>query len=177
MVNPVPVIDLEASGLSENSFPIEVGIYVEEYGQVISESWLIKPVDIWLNDGQWSDAAFNIHRISKDTLIKEGIDGYKVCNILNQLLGDMIIYSDAPDHDQMWLSKLFNYWNIEQLFYLDYILDYEYQYYKKQLFNMSFQEWNESKADVVKEFNLTKHRAKDDALMLNKAFQKIINEG
>lgn len=62
-----PIIDLEASGFGRGSYPIEVGIALENRE---IHSFLIKPEDDWTH---WSDEAEQIHGISREQLQAEGM--------------------------------------------------------------------------------------------------------
>ena len=99
----IAFIDLEASGLSARSWPIEVGWCFADGGV---QTFLIKPASEWsLND--WSAQAQSLHGIPHETLLKEGIEAGEACDKLNASLGGKIIYSDAPDWDGFWLYRLF----------------------------------------------------------------------
>ena len=60
------IIDLEASGLASNSYPIEVGLALAPGNRFCS---LIKPVDEWEH---WDQQAESVHGISRDILLKMG---------------------------------------------------------------------------------------------------------
>lgn len=99
----IAFIDLEASGLSARSWPIEVG-WCFAAGPV--QSMLIRPAPEWsLND--WSAEAQGLHGVSPETLEKDGMDVGEACDRLNAALAGKIIYSDAPDWDGFWLYRLY----------------------------------------------------------------------
>lgn len=99
----IAFIDLEASGLSARSWPIEVGWCFANGGV---HALLIKPAPEWsLND--WSAQAEALHGISHETLLKDGLEPKEACDRLNAALAGKIIYSDAPDWDGFWLYRLF----------------------------------------------------------------------
>lgn len=96
------VIDLEASGLESESYPIEVGVCFED-GSVYSS--LIKREPGWTH---WSNDSEKIHNISRQTLTEEGVHATTVANRLNEMLREKIVYSDAQSHDEFWIDVLFN---------------------------------------------------------------------
>lgn len=97
-------IDFEASSLDLDSYPIEVA-----WGSEIANirSYLISPREIsrWRN---WSFAAQRIHRIDKDTLLRDGYTPQEVAIEIKVSLENRIVYSDNPDYDGMWMKALFD---------------------------------------------------------------------
>ncbi len=61
-------IDFEASSLSEDSWPIEVGISWIEGGRVATHSRLIRPRPDWFED-DWDVESAKVHRIPRSELI------------------------------------------------------------------------------------------------------------
>jgi len=97
-------LDVEASGLGQDSFPIEVGWAFLEGG---SGSLLIRPAVDWTLDA-WEPFAEDIHGISWETLWREGRAARDVADHLNRLLGGQrFVLSDASDQDSLWLARLF----------------------------------------------------------------------
>lgn len=103
------ILDIEASGLSPNSYPIEVGCY---NGQQAYQSFII-PEESW---SYWSLKAEAMHGISRKTLCKQGKPIAVVAEELNKLLGTSIVYSDHEDWDGFWLKRLFDAVNITPSF-------------------------------------------------------------
>jgi len=99
----INIIDIEASGLHIDSYPIEIAVSISGiYG-----SWLIKPCTQWTH---WSESAEAIHGISREQLFEEGEEIQAVTNTLGQSLeaANGIIYSDAPEWDEDWLKTLYH---------------------------------------------------------------------
>lgn len=92
-------IDFEASGLSKESYPIEVGCA----DAVGGASWLIKPLAHWAD---WDPAAEALHKITRAELVEHGMESAKVCMELESVVKDRIVYCDSA-HDPMWLRRLF----------------------------------------------------------------------
>ncbi len=98
------IFDVEASGLSEESYPIEIA-WQDTDSPNEFDSFLIKPASSWT---YWDEKAeTKIHHISRDTLFSEGINADKACCRLNQKLTGKTIYSDAFVFDKRWILKLF----------------------------------------------------------------------
>jgi hypothetical protein len=99
------IFDIEASGLSRESYPIEIA-WQDSANSENFDSFLINPADAWHH---WDEYAENeIHHISRDTLLLKGISIIDACARLNKQLFGKTIYSDAIEHDQRWMLKLFN---------------------------------------------------------------------
>ena len=70
------IFDVEASGLSDDSYPIEVA-WQDGTNEDLFDSFLIKPCDSWVH---WDDyAEQEIHHISRNTLHSEGISITESC--------------------------------------------------------------------------------------------------
>ena len=97
----INLIDIEASGLHQDSHPIEIAILVD--GNI--HEWLISPLDSW---SHWdTKAETDCHGISQGTLVSNGTKPVIVANALNNLLSGEIIYSDAEVWDEMCIKRLF----------------------------------------------------------------------
>jgi len=93
-------LDFEASSLSKQSYPIEVG-WVGEDGA--GEAWLIRPAPGWTD---WDPDAAKVHGIARDTLEHEGTDHADVCANLIAVAEGNVLYASAPSWDGHWLSML-----------------------------------------------------------------------
>ena len=99
------IFDVEASGLSDASYLIEVA-WQDSDDPDCFDSFLIKPSESWTH---WDDyAEQEIHHISRNMLHSEGISTNDACTRLNTRLAGKTIYSDAIEYDQRWLLKLFD---------------------------------------------------------------------
>ena len=106
-------LDIEASGLHEQSYPIQIGWYDSQ--KATGDEYLIKPTEAWTH---WSEAAEAIHNISRDSLDVNGLPTAEVCQLLNQQLASRLVYSDAVIMDQFWLDRLFQQHDEAQAFQL-----------------------------------------------------------
>ncbi len=103
------VLDIEASGLSPVSYPIEIGLVNAEQNY----QTLIRPEESW---GHWSLKAHELHGISRQDLFDKGQRAEVVAQQLNRLLAAETVYSDHEDWDSFWIGRLFEAVAIEQTF-------------------------------------------------------------
>ena len=98
------IIDIEASSLSEDSYPIEIG-WNDGNGNI--DSFLINPDSVagWTD---WSSDSEKIHKISRDVLIEKGVDPQYICEKLESNFRNQTFYSDAPDWDLKWIDRLYS---------------------------------------------------------------------
>lgn len=106
------IIDVEASGLAEESYPIQIGWQhrgdLGRFGE-----FLISPHPDWV---YWDDyAEKKIHHISRQSLLT-GMDVVDACKLLNEKFGHYPVFSDAHEADGFWLSRLFDAAHIEPMF-------------------------------------------------------------
>ncbi|WP_461517084.1 3'-5' exonuclease [Porticoccus sp.] len=111
MQKAIWVVDIEASGLSPTSYPIEVGIVngQREYQRLIS------PAQSWKH---WSPKSEELHGIPRRQLYSEGTTPIEVAGELNSMLGDSTVFSDHGDWDSFWLQRLYDCVGIKQTFTL-----------------------------------------------------------
>lgn len=96
----VALVDVEASSLGRDSYPIEVGWCFAETGEV--ESHLIIPHPDWLD---WDPGAQEAHGLSRSVLFERGEPGPSVARRLVTALAGFTVYSDS-EMDQRWLRRL-----------------------------------------------------------------------
>lgn len=97
---PYVFLDFEASSLSKQSYPIEVG-WVHEDGR--GEAHLIRPAPGWT---EWDESAEVVHHISRHMLETEGEPHDQVCAKLLTLFETSTVLASAPSWDGHWLSML-----------------------------------------------------------------------
>jgi hypothetical protein len=93
-------LDFEASSLSKDSYPIEVGWAGEDGSE---EAHLIRPARDWTD---WDPSAEAVHGIGRETLVDQGEPHEQVARRVLEALGAHDVYVTAPSWDGMWLSKL-----------------------------------------------------------------------
>ncbi len=149
------VIDLEASGLSSQSYPIEVGIVLDT-GQRYQS--LIRPLEDWTH---WDPSAEALHGISRAELLKQGRPIRKVCEEINELCLGQTLYSDCWVFDNSWLNNLFARAGIPRRFACAPI--------EMMLTEQQLGRFAECKSAVSEHDSVAKHRAMNDALVIQKA--------
>lgn len=97
-------LDFEASSLSHESWPIEVGLSWLAGGEVQTWSTLIRPAPDW-NLSDWAPQSAAVHGIALEEL-DDAPAAYKIANDLLRHLGDRVLVSDAPEFETRWLTRL-----------------------------------------------------------------------
>lgn len=154
------LLDIEASNFGRGSYPIEVG-YALADGR--SHCFLIKPPDDWQ---MWDAEAELLHGISRTQLQQRGIDVVTVAETLNRTLGGMTVYSDAWGNDQSWLALLFDRAERVQGFRLEAL--------HALLSETQLSLWTETKQAVERELALGRHRASNDARVLQQTYLRTL---
>ena len=154
------VVDVEASGLSPLSYPIEVGIY----GNRVQYQKLIVPAKSW---DHWSEKSEALHRLSREYLFHKGEHVTDVARELNSLLGAKRVYSDHADWDGFWIKRLFDAASIRQNFS---VVDIRGLFTTDELseYAIALKELNRSASRRA-------HRALDDARTIHKAMACALN--
>lgn len=105
---PLVVIDFEATALSTDSYPIEVGIAMAASSDASIETWstLIKPDPSWAIEEQWDPDAERIHKISRWSL-RDGMASPDVMRELNGRVAQGVqVWCDGGYYDEAWLHTL-----------------------------------------------------------------------
>lgn len=151
------ILDIEASGFGAHSYPIEVGV-VRSDGERYCK--LIKPFDDW---DFWQDSAQDVHGISRADLYEYGINGTQICLELNAFLANEVAYSDGWVVDSPWLSTLFERSQVQMQFTLSSL--------ELILKEAQMEQWHTVKDEVIDSLSLARHRASNDALIIQKTFE------
>ncbi|MDL1969079.1 MAG: hypothetical protein LWW97_11225 [Deltaproteobacteria bacterium] len=162
-MNDIIFVDIEASGLHFDSYPIEIALRINHK----THSWLIKPEHNW---HYWSSEAEALHRISLRYLVENGLSALRVATEINFLLNETteIIYSDAAEWDWDWMKVLFDSVKISPCFIVLSVQDLMDEM-QQEAFTKSFKELANSGDFKV-------HRAGDDVKMIEKAYQFACNK-
>jgi hypothetical protein len=98
-------LDIEASSLSPNSYPIEIA-WSDDNGNI--ESYLINPAEI----DEWTDWDYNaqqIHGIKREECIELGMHPDRVCNRMTESIrAGEVIYADGLPFDSYWIDTLYD---------------------------------------------------------------------
>ena len=153
----IPVIlDVEASGLGRGSYPIEVGFVLADQS---CHCMLIKPHAEWTD---WDQRAERLHGIQRAQLQQFGVEIKSAAQRLNAALRGMTVYSDAWGNDQTWLALLFE--------YADTVPAFKLQTLRALLGDAQLEVWMQTKQRVQQELALGRHRASNDARILQQTY-------
>jgi hypothetical protein len=95
-------MDIEASSLGEDSFPVSIGV-LDANNESNNYEAIIRPIDAW---DDWSEEAEEIHGISHGDLMSTGVSVCHVCNELNCRFAFKTIYVDSV-FDLFWINRLY----------------------------------------------------------------------
>lgn len=154
-------IDFEASSLDLiASYPIEVGLCLTD-GSL--HSWLIRPHVLWQD---WSASAEEIHGISRETLLADGLNVRQVAHHLNEILSGQV-FCDAWTFDSFWLHRLYRAAGMRPSFQLESV--------SMLLTPAEIQRWSAARHQVIGELGLPVHRAANDARILHSTMLKVLS--
>lgn len=159
LTNPI-IIDLEASGFGSWSYPIEVGVVMDDGDAFCS---LIAPASDWTH---WDEEAECLHRVSRQLLHACGQSPKSVATNLNAMLEGRTVYSDAWVVDKPWLTKLYARVGMSMSFTVSAI--------ELILTEAQLSRWDAAKMAVVSEFGLQTHRARFDATIIQETYRRVL---
>ena len=162
-INNPFIIDVEASGFGSTSYPIEVGVVLNNGRKFCS---LILPAPDWT---YWDEEAEKIHRVSRELLKTFGKPIHEVADHLNAMLDGLTLYSDGWVVDKPWLITLFHTAGRPMKFSVSPL---EMLLSEKQM-----AVWHETKDKVAIEMNLTRHRASNDAWIIQETYKQTLDKG
>lgn len=152
------IIDVEASGFGLGSYPVEVGVAL---GNGETRCMIVRRESDWVH---WDESAELLHGISREELGRYGNTVNEVALALNDWLEGQVVYSDAWGNDSSWLALLFECANVTQRFRLDSL--------RSLLDEDQVEIWHKTKEKVAETGNFRRHRASNDALVLQKTYCK-----
>ncbi|MBI3560156.1 MAG: hypothetical protein HY080_00345 [Gammaproteobacteria bacterium] len=155
------IIDIEASGFGQDSYPIEVGLALAPLQRYCA---LIQPIDEWKH---WDERAAHIHGITRETLRCHGKPVQQVATELNALLQNHTVYSDGWVVDKPWIICLFAAARVKQNFFISPL--------ENILNEQQITSWDSTKQGVVHELQLQRHRASYDALIIQETYRRTLN--
>jgi len=150
------ILDIEASGLGAQSYPIEVGVAIQADQRF---SRIIRPETNW---NHWDCSAERLHRIKRELLFACGRPVDQVAGELNDLLAGQIAYSDGWVVDKPWLNLLFRAARVPMKFHLSPL--------ELILTEPQMAIWHKEKHAVETELAATRHRASHDAWIIQETF-------
>jgi hypothetical protein len=93
-------LDIEASGLDERSYPIEIG-WVDEDGD--GDSVLVQPLFHWT---YWSRKSESVHHLTREFLASHGAPVAASASRVADAVRGNIVVVDEPEWDGHWLRML-----------------------------------------------------------------------
>lgn len=155
------ILDVEASGFGDDSYPIEIA-WQHRFNQTAFDSFLIKPAPSWQHWDTYAEE--QIHHITRDILASDGISVVEAATRLNTSLQGLTVYTDAPPYDRRWIATLFRTAGLEQAFEIQDVL---------------FFIPPDKEGAYLRRFKLTpvRHRALEDVRQIIKCVNYIAPEG
>lgn len=161
------VLDIEASGLHQSSFPIEIAWGGPNF---LAKSFYIKPDKMW-KTSSWSNDAQRLHGISLEVVLQQGRMPTEVVEMLRTDTAGKTILSDGVSFDQNWMNMICAAAGAESTLVLTDVYGWLGQKFKSQ---------SQLIGNVLVKFNAyekrkgLRHRALDDMLALNKMIEDCI---
>jgi hypothetical protein len=153
------LLDIEASGFGRGSYPIEVGLARADGS---SCAFLIQPLAEWTH---WDPKAELLHGISRARLQREGLPVTQVARWLNDELASVgVAYSDSWGYDNTWLSLLFHQAGMLPAFRLETL--------RILLDEGQLALWHATREALVQELGIRRHRAGEDARLLQLTYSR-----
>lgn len=156
------IVDIEASGFGSHSYPIEIGIALQNGDRFCS---LIAPAPTWEH---WDPSAEALHGLSRERLISHGKPPEEVCQSLNALLKGKTLYSDGWTVDYPWIRTLFYAGREEMKFSVSAI--------EMLLKEDDFKRWDNTKERIQQKVGAWRHRASSDAKVIQDTFLALKSE-
>lgn len=163
MADALPVfLDVEASGFGAGSYPIEVGCILPD-GRTFC--CLVRPPEGWRH---WDQSAEAVHHITREVLMQHGLPIEDVVCRLDEALRGQDVYSDAWGNDYAWLSRLYD--------EVDRVPRFHLRSLRELLSEAQAARWHAVKKEVSEELHTTRHRASNDARVLQAAYARLCSE-
>lgn len=104
--NNLIFLDFEASSLTPNSWPVEIGLsWLRDDGEVESHARFIRRHPTWSMD-DWSEQSAAIHQIPYGVLETEGLEAPDAAEWFMETTQGRLIGTDAPEFEAKWLRRL-----------------------------------------------------------------------
>jgi hypothetical protein len=159
--NPI-IIDVEASGFGARSYPIEVGVVLDDDTKYCS---LIMPAPDW---DHWDKDAEKVHGIARHILEAHGSPVDEVAANLNALLEGKTIYTDGWVVDKPWLTTLFYKARMRMRFSVSAL--------EMILSEQQMERWHDTKDRILTEVARQRHRASFDAWVIQETYKATLVE-
>ena len=154
------IIDVEASGFGSTSYPIEVGVALDDGRKYCT---LILPSPGWTH---WDKDAEKVHGISRDLLHTYGMPVDQVADTLNELLDGVTLFTDGWVVDKPWLTTLF--------YAAGKPMSFDISPLEMILSEEQMAHWHATKDKIIEEMNLARHRASYDAWIIQETYRQTL---
>lgn len=154
------IIDIEASGFGGTSYPIEVGVALDDGTKYCS---LILPAPGWAH---WDSDAEKVHGIPRDLLKTRGRPVQEVGATLNALLDGRTLYTDGWVVDKPWLTTLFHEARLPMSFSVSPL--------ELILTEQQMDRWHATKAQILAGETEHRHRASFDAWIVQQTYRRTL---
>jgi len=154
------IIDVEASGFGGTSYPIEVGVALDDDTKYCS---LIMPAPDW---NHWDEDAESVHRIARDILETYGKPIAQVAADLNEKFAGKTLYTDGWVVDKPWLTRLFHAAGVDMKFGVSAL--------EMILSEQQMARWHETKDRILAEAKAHRHRASFDAWIVQETYRQTL---
>lgn len=162
VILPPAIIDVEASGFGPDSYPIEVGVVLDNGEKYCT---LVQPAPDWTH---WDENAEMVHRVSRDILAEHGKPMRAVAEELNAIIGTRDVYTDGWVVDSTWIIKLFQAAGLASAFSVRAL--------EMILTEAQMEIWHDTKERVLREMALKRHRASNDAVIIQQTYMATHDE-
>jgi hypothetical protein len=154
------IVDVEASGFGGSSYPIEIGLALDDGHKYCT---LVHPAPGWTH---WDAEAEKVHRIPRDVLLTYGRPVRDVAQTLNELLATRTVYTDGWVVDKPWLTTLFDAARLEMRFRVSPL--------EAILSEAQMALWHAAKDAVTAGVDLSRHRASHDAWIIQETYRRTL---
>ncbi|MDA9004068.1 hypothetical protein N9J26_01115 [bacterium] len=151
----INIIDIEASGLHADSYPIEIAVLIDGH----TRAWLVKPEPQWT---YWNDTAESIHGMTRDYLFEHGLPVAQVADELKHHVNGAELFSDAVTWDADWADTLFFNSHSIRNFCISSIYEF--------MTDEQVEAFKENKVRLAACGRYREHRAEEDVRLIHEAF-------
>ncbi|MDH5572294.1 MAG: hypothetical protein OEY89_11045 [Gammaproteobacteria bacterium] len=151
------IMDLEASGFGKGSYPVEIGVALEDGA---THCYLLKPKPEWTH---WDEEGERLHGITREVLLQHGKELDVVARELNAMLSGCTVYSDGWGNDISWLYLMYD--------AVDMVPSYRLETLPAIISRKQMSLWDRTKQQVFSYKDFKRHRASNDARALQLTYQ------
>lgn len=160
---PLLFLDIESSSPDEDGYPICIAWTTAE-GTI--QTALIIPEDDWVD---WDFSYQHSHGLTREHLFEQGQTALDVIKQLKSDLEDCTVYVDGLDQDQAWLERLFNCFDID--------MPFEIEYFSASAIGVHYDQFMSDREELLQEHGLSGFNAENNVyVMLKIAERRLVIE-